>query len=187
MAPFDGEIACDATESLDEGGAATLDATRGFDTSGAETCKGPGGALVFDFESGIEGGELFVDFIAQPVDADPGTLAQFLEVITWTLDDPPNVPGGDEQHRTLSYDDPGGAGKQVMPWCLADPRDANGDLPGGPGITVIPSDYLPAGHTSCLIESRSRVTGVLDLLNHPLGTFIKVDIVYNVGDGKRWT
>ena len=31
------------------------------------------------------------------------------------------------------------------------------------------------------------MTGLADILNHPLGTFIKIDVVYNIGDGKRYT
>jgi hypothetical protein len=175
--PFDGEIACGETEPLDEGQDATLEITRGFDTNG--DCKGPPAGLLFNFDSGVEGDELFVDFIAEPVDADPDTVAQFLEVITWNFDDPPSVPGED-QHKTLSYDDHVGSGKRVMPWCLADPRDEDGDLPvGTSGDPVDTSAYLPAGHTSCLIESTSYVT--------ILGDFVKKDLVYNVGDGKRWT
>jgi hypothetical protein len=175
---FEGEIACGETETLDDGGDGTLEITRGFDTNGG--CKGPPDGLLFDFESGVEGDELFVDFIAEPVDADPDTVAQFLEVITWNFDAPPNVEGGDEQHRTLSYDDHVGAGKRVMPWCLSDPRDVGGDLPVGTAMDPVDtSAYLPSGHTSCLIESTSHVT--------MLGDFVKVDIVYNVGDGKRYT
>jgi hypothetical protein len=178
---FDGEIACGETEPLDEGQDATLQITRGFDTNG--DCKGPPDGLLFSFESGVEGDELFVDFIAEPVDADPDTVAQFLEVITWSFDAPPNVDVGDEQHRTLSYDDHVGAGKRVMPWCDADPRDEDGDLPVGTALNPVdPSDYLPGDpgeHTSCLIETTSHVT--------ILGDFVKVDVVYNVGDGKRYT
>jgi hypothetical protein len=175
---FDGEIDCGETESLDEGGDATLDITRGFDTNG--DCKGPPDGLLFNFESGVEGDELFVDFIAEPVDAYPDTVAQFLEVITWTFDSPPDVVGGEDQHKTLSYDDHVDSGKRVMPWCIADPRDGNGDLPVGTSENPVdPSDYLPAGHTSCLISSTSHVT--------MLGDFVKVDVVYNVGDGKRWS
>ena len=78
--------------------------------------------------------------------------------------------------------------KRTMPWCLSDPRDEDGDLPVGTvSDPVDPFDYVPAGHTSCLIESSSRVTGLFDILDVPPGTFIKVDIVYNFGDGKRWT
>ena len=178
---FDGEIDCgeDETQSGED---ATLNITRGFDTNGG--CKGPTDGLLFNFEAGTEGSELFVDFITEPVGG--ASVAQFLEVITWEFDSPPNV-AVDEQHRTLRYDDPGGVGKQVMPWCLADPRVANGDLPGGLGITVDPGDFMPPGHTSCLIESSSRVAGFFDILDAPPGTFIKVDIVYNIGDGKRWT
>jgi hypothetical protein len=175
---FEGEIDCGETETLDDGGDGTVEITRGFDTNG--DCKGPPDGLLFSFESGVEGDELFVDFIAEPVDADPDTVAQFLEVITWSFDAPPNVDGGDEQHRTLSYDDHVGAGKRVMPWCLSDPRDAGGDLPVGTATDPVDtSAYLPSGHTSCLIESTSHVT--------MLGDFVKVDIVYNVGDGKRYT
>ena len=174
---FDGEIDCgeDETQSGED---ATLNITRGFDTNGG--CKGPTDGLLFNFEAGTEGNELFVDFITEPVTG--ASVAQFLEVITWEFDSPPAAP---PQHLTLSYDDHVGAGKRVMPWCKRDPRvNASGDLPTG---VVDPFTYLPTGHTSCLIESSSRVTGVLDILNHPLGTFIKVDIVYNIGDGKRWT
>jgi hypothetical protein len=168
---FDGEIDCGETELLDEGGDATLEITRGSDTDGG--CKGPEAGLLFNFESGVEGDELFVDFITE--EATGESLAQFLEVITWNFDSPPNVDGGDPQHRTLSYDDHIGAGKRVMPWCLADPRDGGGGLPAG---TVDPSDYLPGDHTSCLIESDSHVT--------ILGDFVITDVVYNVADGKRW-
>jgi hypothetical protein len=168
--PFDGEIDCGETEGLDEGGDATLEITRGFDTDGG--CKGPEDGLLFNFESGVEGNELFVDFITESVSGN--TVAQFLEVITWNFDSPPDVDLQD-QNKTLSYDDHVGAGKRVMPWCLADPRDGDGNLPGG---AVNTSLYLPAGHTSCLIETTSRVT--------ILGDFVKVDVVYNIGDGKRW-
>jgi hypothetical protein len=169
--PFDGEIDCGETEPLDEGGDATLDITRGLDTNGG--CKGPADGLLFNFESGVEGNELFVDFSAEAVDADPATVAQFLEVITWNFDSPPDVPGGEDQHKTLSYDDPGGPGKQVMPWCLKDPR-VGGSLPAPVNTATI----LPIGHTSCLIESTSHVT--------ILGDFVATDVVYNVADGKRW-
>jgi hypothetical protein len=183
---FDGEIDCTENEILIEGENATFSITRGSDIDGE--CKGPENGLLFNFEAGTEGNELFVDFIAEPVDADPDTVAQFLEVITWRFDSPPDVPNGDPQHRTLSYDDHVGDGKRVMPWCLSDPRDGAGDLPVGTvSAPVDPSAYLPAGHTSCLIESASRVTGLADILSHPLGTFIKVDVVYNIGDGKRYT
>jgi hypothetical protein len=182
---FDGEIDCTETDTL-SGEDATLDITRGFDTDGG--CKGPPDGLLFNFDSGVEGDELFVDFIAEPVDGDPDTVAQFLEVITWRFDSPPDVDAGDTQHRTLSYDDHVGDPKRDMPWCLTDPRDASGELPiGTVSAPVDPHDYVPVGHTSCLIESSSRVTGVLDLLSHPLGTFLKVDVVYNFGDGKRWS
>jgi hypothetical protein len=177
VAPFDGEIDCTKGETLGDGDA-RLDITRGFDTDGG--CKGPENGLLFNFEAGTEGNELFVDFITEPVGG--GSVAQFLEVITWEFDSPPDVSAG-PQHRTLSYDDHVGDGKRVMPWCKSDPRvDTSGVLPAGN-----PADYLPLGHTSCLIESSSRVTGVLDILDHPLGTFLKVDIVYNIGDGKRYT
>jgi hypothetical protein len=69
-----------------------------------------------------------------------------------------------------------------------DPRDESGDLPVGTASgPVDTSEILPTGHTSCLIESRSYVTGLTDILSHPLGTFLKIDIVYNIGDGKRYT
>jgi len=178
---FDGEIDCDENEILIEGEDATFSITRGSDTDG--NCKGPENGLLFDFEAGTEGNELFVDFITEPVDGN--SVAQFIEVITWRFDSPPDVPGGDDQHRTISYDDHVGDGRRVMPWCLQDPRvNASGGLPGG---VVDPAAYLPAGHTSCLIHSSSRVTGLLDIGSYPLGTFIKVDIVYNIGDGKRYT
>jgi hypothetical protein len=168
--PFDGEIDCGETEALDEGGDATQEITRGFDTNGG--CKGPADGLLFNFESGVDGDELFVDFIVEPVDGNPATVAQFLEVITWNFDSPPSVPGED-QNKTLSYDDHVGAGKRVMPWCLKDPR-VSGSLPA----PVNPATILPSGHTSCLVETTSRVT--------ILGDFVKIDVVYNVGDGKRW-
>ncbi|MGH8947477.1 MAG: hypothetical protein ACRDXF_01365, partial [Acidimicrobiia bacterium] len=179
---FDGEIDCAEPPTVLEGEDATFSITRGFDTDGG--CKGPTDGLLFNFEAGTEGNELFVDFITEPVDANPDTVAQFLEVITWEFDSPPDVPGGDDQHRTISYDDHIGDGKRVMPWCLHDPRDEDDKLPGG---VVEPDDILPAGHTSCLIESASRVTEVMDILDYPMGTFIKVDVVYNIGDGKRYT
>ena len=175
--PFDGEIACEDTANL-EGENVTLDITRGVNTDG--TCaKAP--AVFFDFESGVEDGELFVDFIVPPVEGPPGVMTQFLEVITWTFPDPPNVDAPDlqPQHRTLSYDDhliPDVENKRVMPWCLGDPRDeVTNELPTE---AVDPDDYLPPTHTSCLIESDSHVTIG--------GSFVTVDVVYNVGDGKRW-
>jgi hypothetical protein len=174
---FDGEIDCTETEVLVEGETASMQVTRGFDTNGG--CKGPPDGLLFTFDSGTEGDELFVDFITEPVDSDPDTIAQFLELITWNFEDPPNVPGED-QNKTLSYDDHVGSGKRVMPWCLADPRDENGDLPVGTSGDPVDTDaYLPSGHTSCLIETTSHVT--------ILGDFVKKDLVYNVGDGKRWS
>lgn len=182
---FDGEIDCTESEILIEGEDATFHVTRGLDIDGG--CKGPENGLLFTFEAGAEGDELFVDFVTEPVDADPDIVAQFLEVITWRFDNPPNVAGGDEQFRTLSYDDHLSAGKRVMPWCLIDPRDESGDLPVGTSSEPVDTaEILPTGHTSCLVESRSYVTGLADILSHPLGTFLKVDIVYNIGDGKRW-
>ncbi|HVR79865.1 MAG TPA: hypothetical protein VMS99_15920 [Acidimicrobiia bacterium] len=180
---FDGEIDCGDTVSLG-GGDATSQITRGTDLDGG--CKGPEDGLLFNFESGVEGDRLFVDFITEPVDADPDTVAQFLEVITWRYDGPPDVPGGESQVRILSYDDHVGAGERVMPWCLIDPRDGAGDLPVGTVLDPVDTtEILPTGHTSCLIESRSYVTGLMDILDHPMGTFLEVDIIYNVGDGKR--
>ncbi len=189
---FDGEIDCGETEPL-VGEDATLSITRGFDTRSVNeepACKGPADGLLFNFDSGVEGSELFVDFIAEPVDADPDTVAQFLEVITWRFDSPPNVTT-EPQHRTLSYDDNpvDSIPRRVMPWCKRDPRvNAAGDLPVGTASNPVDTSlYLPTGHTSCLIASSSRVTGIVDVLSYPLGTFVKVDIVYNVGDGKRWS
>jgi len=176
---FDGEIACGDTETI-EGADVTFSITRGDDTDGE--CKGVDDKLLYNFEAGTEGSELFVDFVTEPVEEEPDAVAQFLEVITWEFDGPPNVDADEAQHRTLSYLDPGGPIKRPMPWCLADPRvDESNVLPAGN-----PGDYVPAGHTSCLISSSSRVTGFLDF-GIELGTFIKVDIVYNFGDGKRWT
>jgi hypothetical protein len=165
--PFDGEIDClDPATTLGEGDA-TFEITRGNDTDG--NCKGPVDGLLFDFESGVDGERLFVDFVTEPVG---GTaFAQFLEVITWEYDSPPDVDGGDPQQRTLSYDDNGPIdppGERVMPWCLTDPRPLSATSPSA----------MPTGHTSCLIESTSHVT--------LLGDFVKVDTVYNIGDGKRW-
>ena len=180
---FDGEITCGQTETL-EGGDVTLTITRGDDTDGG--CKGFAERLLYNFEAGTEGTELFVDFVTEPVVAEPDAVAQFLEVITWRFEDPPNVDAEppQPQHRTLFYDDhlTETENKRVMPWCLADPRvDGSNALPAGN-----PADYVPLGHTSCLISSSSRVTGFLDFGIEP-GTFIKVDTVYNFGDGKRWT
>ncbi len=127
--------------------------------------------LLFDFDAGVEGDRKFVDFVTEAVDGNPATVAQFLEVITWTFDDPPAVPG-QPQFRTLSYDDHVGAGERVMPWCLKDPR-VGGSLPS----PLDPATVLPPGHTSCLIEATSYVT--------LLGDFVSVDSVYNIGDGKR--
>jgi hypothetical protein len=167
--PFEGELDCEATVNLDEGGDATQQVTRGQDTNG-ECGKG---VLGFNFESGVEADELFVDFITQTVES--GETAQFLEVITWNFDGPP----ASGQNRTLFYDDHVGAGRREMPWCLTDPRDGEGNLPVG--TTENPVDttlYLPEGHTSCLIESDSTVTMG--------GDFVVVDVVYNVADGRRW-
>jgi hypothetical protein len=170
--PFDGEIDCGETEPLDEGGDASMEITRGFDTDGG--CKGPNQKLLFNFETGEDEIGLFVDFIAEPVDGD--SVAQFIEVITWIFDAPPEVPEGESQLGSLSYDDHVGAGRRVMQWCLADPRDEEGNLPGG---AVNINLYLPSGHTSCLIETSGHVT--------MLGDFIKTDVVYNIADGKRWS
>ena len=183
---FDGVLDCTENEILIEGEDATFNVTRGLDTNGL--CKGPEDGLLFNFQAGTEGNELFVDFITEPVDENPDTVAQFLEVITWRFDSAPDVDAGDDQHRTLSYDDHVGNPKRTMPWCLSDPRDEDGNLPVGTvSNPVDPFDYVPAGHTSCLIESGSRVTGLFDPSGFPPGTFVKVDIVYNFGDGKRWT
>jgi hypothetical protein len=166
---FDGEIDCGDTVTLGGGDDPTFQTTRANDTNGG--CKGPEDGLLFNFDAGVEGDRKFVDFVTEPVDASSATVAQFLEVITWTFDDPPAVPGED-QFRTLSYDDHVGAGERVMPWCLKDPR-LGGSLPS----PLDPATVLPAGHTSCLIESTSYVS---------LGDFVSVDFVYNIGDGKRW-
>ena len=183
---FDGVLDCAENEILIEGEDATFSVTRGFDTNGG--CKGPTDGLLFTFDAGTDGDELFVDFITEPVDENADTVAQFLEVITWQFDSPPDVDAGDDQHRTLSYDDHVGDPKRTMPWCLTDPRDEAGNLPVGTvSDPVDPFDYVPLGHTSCLIESNSRVAGLFDILDALPGTFIKVDIVYNFGDGKRWT
>jgi hypothetical protein len=171
---FDGEIDCTENEILIESEDATFSVTRGYDTDGG--CKGPADGLLYTFAAGTEDNELFVDFITEPVEDNPATVfAQFLEEITWEFPSPPDVPT-EPQHRTLSYDDHVGIGKRVMPWCLEDPRDGAGNLPGG---VVDPDDYLPAGHTSCLIEVSSYVS--------PDGTFTTVHTIYNIGDGKRWT
>jgi hypothetical protein len=174
---FDGEIECEETEPQLGEGDATLDITRGNDTNGG--CKGPVEGLLFNFESGIDEGRLFVDFVTETVDADPTTVAQFLEVITWTFVDPPDVTGGDPQVPTISYDDHVGAGERDMPWCLKDPR-VGGSLPAPVNTsTILPPSGDPAHpHTSCLIDSHSFVTSD--------GDFVKVDVVYNIGDGKRW-
>jgi hypothetical protein len=167
---FDGEIDCGDTVTLG-GGNATSQITRGNDTDG--DCKGPVDGLLYNFDSGVEGSRLFVDMVTDPVAG--ASVAQFLEVITWKFASPPNVPGGAAQFRTLSYDDHVGAGERTMPWCLKDPRLGSGALPS----PLNPATVLPAGHTSCLIESHSYVT--------MLGGFVRVDTVYNIGDGKRWT
>lgn len=167
---FDGEIACDETEPLlsGESGTATFLIYRGFDTTGEPDCKGPTDGLLYSFTAGEEDGRLFVDFVAESVDADDNTNAQFLEVITWTFPNPPDVDGGEDQFRTLTYDDHVGFGDRVMPWCVIDPRP----------LSATSQEAMPAGgHTSCLIESTSGVT--------LLGDFVKVDKVYNIGDGKR--
>ena len=169
---FDGEIACG---ELAEPGA-TYDITRGDDTDGE--CKGPDNGLLYNFEAGSEtvGGEvrLFVDFVTEPVDANTATVAQFLEVITWKFDAPPDVVGGEAQQRILYYDDHVGAGERVMPWCLKDPRP----IGAGDPATILPP--VPTGqiaHTSCLIDSESHVTMA--------GDFETVHTIYNIGDGKR--
>jgi len=163
----DGEIDC---EDPAEKPGANYEVTRGLDTDGF--CKGPVDGLLYNFEAGSEtvGGEvrLFVDFVTEPVDTNTATVAQFLEVITWTFADPPNVVGGAAQQRTLYYDDHvTGVPERVMPWCLKDPR------PIGPGTTGV----LPSGHTSCLIEANSQVTMA--------GDFETTHTIYNIGDGKR--
>jgi hypothetical protein len=167
---FDGEIDCGGSTTLG-GGDATFQITRGDDIDGE--CKGPEDGLLFNFESGVEGDRLFVDFVTEPVDTNTSTVAQFLEVITWTFDAPPDVVGGAAQQRTLFYDDHVGAGERVMPWCLMDPR-VGGALPAG---GANPALILPAGHTSCLIEANSRVTMT--------GDFVTGHSIYNIGDGKR--
>jgi hypothetical protein len=187
---FEGEIDCTETETLVDGDEAIFEVTRGFDThvdpeTEAPACKGPADGLLFNYESGEDGDELFVDFITEPVDDDFDTVAQFLEVITWNFTSPPNVDAEppNSQHKTLFYDDPEFddypvVGRRVMPWCKMDPR-VGGQLPV-PTLDdpVDTSLYLPDGHTSCLIDSHSFVT--------PDGDFIKEDVVYNIGDGKRW-
>ncbi len=119
---FDGEIACGESTPPLGGGNATSTVTRGDDTDGG--CKGVDGKLLYNFDSGTDGTELFVDFFTEPIDEIDTTVAQFLEVITWDFVGPPPAP---PQHRILSYDDPplNGApdvGKQAMPWCKKDPR-----------------------------------------------------------------
>jgi hypothetical protein len=170
---FDGEIDCGDTVNLGEGDA-TTQITRGNDA--VTGCKGPEDGLLFDFESGVEEGRLFVDFVTAPVDG--SAVAQFLEVITWTFDDPPAVPGED-QFRTLSYDDHVGAGERVMPWCVIDPR-VGGALPASldPATVLPPAPEGEPVHTSCLIEATSVVT--------LFGDFVEVNVVYNIADGRRW-
>jgi hypothetical protein len=177
---FDGEIACGESTLPLGGGNATSTITRGDDTDGG--CKGVDGKLLYNFDSGTDGTELFVDFFTEPIDEINTTVAQFLEVITWEFTSPPAAPS---QHRILSYDDPPlnnatDVGKQPMPWCKEDPRvgdpEVNGGLPSGPVVT---SDYLPGNHTSCLIDVHSHV--------NPDGTFTTVHTIYNIGDGKRWS
>ncbi len=177
---FDGEIACGESEPPLGGGNATFNVTRGFDTDGG--CKGIDGQLLYTFDSGPDGLELLVDFDTESSFPSTGSVAQFVEVITWEFVSPPAAP---LQHRILSYDDPplgdgpDTVGKQPMPWCKKDPRvgnpEVNGGLPSGP---VVSSDYLPGAHTSCLIVVNSQVN--LD------GTFTTVHTIYNIGDGKRW-
>jgi hypothetical protein len=144
--------------------------TRAGDTDGG--CKGPENGLLFNFETGVEDGRKFVDFVTEPVDGDDSTMAQFLEVITWTFDEAPSVEGG-SQFIPISYDDHVGDGIRLMPWCLTDPR-VGGALPS----PLDPDTVLPAGHTSCLLESDNHFS--------LLGDFVSVDTVYNVGDGKRY-
>ena len=164
---FDGEIDCLESVTLGSGNA-TNHITRGNDTNGG--CKGPTDGLLFNFDSGVdESGRLFVDFVTEPVAG--SAVSQFLEVITWTYASPPAVPGNAQQ-KTLFYDDHVGAGERVMPWCLIEPR-VGGTLP--PGLD--PTDVLPGDHTSCLIDSDSHVTLT--------GAWVKVDTVYNIGDGRR--
>lgn len=168
---FDGDIDCGDTVTLGGGDDPLFQVTRGDDTDG--NCKGPVDGLLYNFESGVEGDRLFVDFVTAPVDTNPATVAQFLEVITWTFDAPPDVVGGAAQQRTLFYDDHVGAGERVMPWCLMDPR-VGGALPAG---GANPALILPAGHTSCLIEVNSHVTMT--------GDSVTDHSIYNNGDGKR--
>ena len=168
VAAFDGELDCTETTTLG-GGDAVQQITRGNDTDGG--CKGPVNGLLFNFDSGVEGSRLFVDMVTEPVEG--AAVAQFLETITWSFASPPDVPGGAAQFRTLSYDDHVGQGERVMPWCLIDPR-VGGTLPP----LLDPATVLPAGHTSCLIESNSHVT--------MLGDYVRIDTLYNIGDGKRW-
>ncbi|HJQ95292.1 MAG TPA: hypothetical protein VJ935_06230, partial [Acidimicrobiia bacterium] len=63
---FDGVLDCAENEILIEGENATFSVTRGFDTNGG--CKGPTDGLLFNFDAGTDGDELFVDFITEPVD-----------------------------------------------------------------------------------------------------------------------
>ena len=58
---FDGVLDCTENEILIEGEDATFNVTRGLDTNGL--CKGPEDGLLFNFQAGTEGNELFVDFI----------------------------------------------------------------------------------------------------------------------------
>jgi hypothetical protein len=172
---FDGEIKCDfEPEELGGGDDPTFEVRRGLDTDGG--CKGPDDGLLYNFDAGEEGDGLFVDFVTDPWDEDPATVAQFLEVITWTFDDPPATA----QFHTLSYDDHLGQGERDMPWCLKDPRmgEDMDELPAPIDTTTI----LPDDHTSCLIESSSYVTPSDD---PSLEDFIVVDVIYNIGDGKR--
>jgi hypothetical protein len=164
--PFDGEIPCGGAAVLGGDDDPTFDVRRGFDTGGG--CKGPVPGLLYTFDAGEEGeGVLFVDFVTAPVEGP--AVAQFLEEITWTFDDPPALP---EQFHTLLYDDHVIAiDERVMPWCLRDPR-VEGALPS----PLDPATVLPSGHTSCLIDSASSVRG---------DDFIVEDIIYNIGDGKR--
>ena len=178
VAPFDGDLACGEKTPPLVGDHATTEITRGNDAI-SDGCKGPVNGLLYNFDSGVEGDRLFVDMVTEPV---PGSeaVAQFLETITWTYDNPPDVPGGDPQQRTLFYDDHVDAGERVMPWCLIDPRGEGGALAAGLDPETVLPDPVPATdppHTSCLIASESHVT--------MSGAFVTTHSIYNIGDGKR--
>jgi hypothetical protein len=156
-----------------ESGNATVEAK-----FGGSVCKVAGLDFVFTTyaDGGIRVAKLEpVDPPAAPPACDRATGENCITVaqrISWELGATPDV-------NVLSYDDPpyGAAGDpRTMPFCLKDPIDPDGadGLTLETGSDYDPEDILPAGETTCLIESSQG----------PGPDPLRIDLTYSSVDGR---